>query len=170
MATDGIRRHIIRFNSGLQNNSEKKYNAGKRECRGLLKALKKCKHLLIRARFVVELNAKTLVAQLNRSAADLSNAFINQWLAQIRLFDFEVQHIPGRKYSAADDSARDKFIKDWEARATKVMFDVYKAMATAEEAVYKDKSYFKCRRQGIDLDIVPANNPDPDPATRENTE
>ena len=70
----------------------------------------------------------------------------------------------------ADDSARDKFIKDWEARATKVMFDIYKAMATAEEAVYKNKLYFKCRRQGIDLDAVPADDPDPDPATRENTE
>ena len=70
----------------------------------------------------------------------------------------------------ADDSARDKFIKDWEARATKVMFDAYKAMATAEEAVYKNKSYFKCRRQGIDLDAVPADDLDPDPATREDTE
>ena len=70
----------------------------------------------------------------------------------------------------ADDSARDKFINDWEARATKVMFDAYKAMATAEEAAYKDKSYFKCRRQGIDLDAVPADDPDPDPATREDTE
>ena len=81
MATDGIRRHIIRFDSGLWNNSEKKYNAGKRECRGLLKALKKYKHLLIGTRFVVELNTKTLVAQLNRSAADLPGALINQWLA-----------------------------------------------------------------------------------------
>ena len=66
--------------------------------------------------------------------------------------------------------ARDKFIKDWEARAIKVIFNIYKAIATAEEAVYKNKLYFKCRRQGIDLDIIPVNDPDPDPATRENTE
>ena len=106
MATDGIRRHIIRFDSGLWNDSEKKYDAGKRECRGLLKALKKCKHLLIGARFVVELDAKTLVAQLNRSAADLPGALVSQWLAWIRLFDFEVQHVPGRKHSAADALSR----------------------------------------------------------------
>ena len=49
------------------------------------------------------------------------------------------------------------------------MFNVYKAIATAEEAVYKDKSYFKYRRQNIDLDAVPADDPDPDPAIRENT-
>ena len=42
-------------------------------------------------------------------------------------------------------------------------------MATAEEAIYKDKLYFKYRRQGIDFDAVPANNPDLDPVTRENT-
>ena len=90
MAIDGIRRHIIRFDNSLWNDSEKKYNAGKREYRGLLKALKKYKHLLIGARFVVELNAKTLVAQLNKSAADLSSALVSQWLAWIRLFDFEV--------------------------------------------------------------------------------
>ena len=43
-------------------------------------------------------------------------------------------------------------------------------MATAEEAIYKNKLYFKYRRQNIDLDIVPVNDSDPDPATRENTE
>ena len=76
MAIDSIRRHIIRFNNSLWNN-KKKYNINKREYRGLLKALKKYKYLLIKIRFVIEFNAKTLVAQLNKNAADLSNIFIN---------------------------------------------------------------------------------------------
>ena len=42
--------------------AKKKYNIDKRECRGLLKILKKYKYLLIRACFVIELNAKILVA------------------------------------------------------------------------------------------------------------
>ena len=50
------------------------------------------------------------------------------------------------------------------------MFDIYKTIATAEETVYKNKSYFKCRRQNIDLNAVPANDLDPDPAIREDTE
>ena len=41
-------------------------------------------------------------------------------------------------------------------------------MATAEEAIYKNKLYFKYRRQNIDFNIISINNPDPDPAIREN--
>jgi len=36
-------RHPMRYESGLWNPTEGKYDAGKRECRGLLKALKKVK-------------------------------------------------------------------------------------------------------------------------------
>ena len=61
MAIDGIRRHIIRFNNNFWNNSEKKYNAGKREYCNLLKTLKKYKYLLIKIYFIVEFNAKILV-------------------------------------------------------------------------------------------------------------
>ena len=61
MATDGIRKYIIRFNSGFWNNSEKKYNADKREYYNLLKILKKYKYLLIRACFIIEFNIKILV-------------------------------------------------------------------------------------------------------------
>ena len=61
MATDGIYRYIIRFDNSLWNDSEKKYNINKREYRDLLKALKKYKYLLIKARFVVEFNIKILI-------------------------------------------------------------------------------------------------------------
>ena len=43
-------------------------------------------------------------------------------------------------------------------------------MATAKKAIYKNKLYFKYRRQNIDLDIIPVNNPDPDPAIYKDTE
>ena len=52
----------------------------------------------------------------------------------------------------------------------KIIFNIYKTVATAEKAIYKNKLYFKYRRQNIDLDAVPVNNPDPDPAIRENIE
>ena len=48
------------------------------------------------------------------------------------------------------------------------MFNIYKIIATAEKAIYKNKLYFKYRRQNIDLDTVSINNLNPDPATREN--
>ena len=43
-------------------------------------------------------------------------------------------------------------------------------MATIEKIIYKNKLYFKYRRQSINLDIIFINNSDPDPAIRENIE
>ncbi len=47
-------------------------------------------------------DASVLVAQLNRSGTDLPPALVTRWIACIQLFDFEVRHIPGQKYSTAD--------------------------------------------------------------------
>lgn len=102
----GKRRHPVRYESGLWSKSEAQYDAGKRECRALLKALKKFKHWLYGISFVVEIDALTLVAQLNRTATDLPGALVTQWLAWIRLFDFEVRHVPGRKNIVADALSR----------------------------------------------------------------
>ena len=100
------KRHPCRYESGHWTDQEARYDAGKRECRGLLKALKKCRHYLYGVSFVVEIDADTLVAQLNQSAQDLPGALITRWLAWIRLFDFEVRHIPGRKHSGPDSLSR----------------------------------------------------------------
>jgi hypothetical protein len=47
-----------------------------------------------------------LTAQLNRSRTDLLNALLTRWLAWIRLFDFEVCHVLGTKYTATNDLSR----------------------------------------------------------------
>jgi hypothetical protein len=47
-----------------------------------------------------------LVAQLNRAATDHPRALITRWLAWIRLFDFEVRHVPRKQYTAADALSR----------------------------------------------------------------
>lgn len=100
------RRHPIRFDSGLWSESERKYDAGKLECRGLLHALKKLRPYLYGVRFVVETDAKTLTWQLNRTASDLPSAMVTRWIAWIQLFDFEVRHIPGSKNVVADALSR----------------------------------------------------------------
>jgi hypothetical protein len=68
------RRHPARYESGLWSKAEKRYDAGKRECRRLLKMLKKVRYYLYGVRFVIETDAKTLVAQLNKSASDIPGA------------------------------------------------------------------------------------------------
>jgi hypothetical protein len=100
------KRHPVRYEGGVWSTSESGYDAGKRECRAMLKALKKFRHWLYGTYFYVETDANTLVAQLNRSATDLPGALVTQWLAWIRLFDFEVKHIAGKKNVVADALSR----------------------------------------------------------------
>ncbi|KAJ5110888.1 hypothetical protein N7532_001423 [Penicillium argentinense] len=99
-------RKPARYESGMWSETERFYDAGKRECRGVLKALKKFRHWLYGVHFTLEIDAKTLVAQLNRSATDLPGALVTSWIAWIRLFDFDVHHVPGRKHGAADALSR----------------------------------------------------------------
>jgi RNase H-like domain found in reverse transcriptase/Integrase zinc binding domain/Reverse transcriptase (RNA-dependent DNA polymerase) len=100
------KRHPVRYESGVWTAAESAYDAGKRECRGLLKALKKFRFWLYGIHFRVETDAATLVAQLNRSASDLPGALTVRWFAWIRLFRFEVKHVPGIRNAAADSLSR----------------------------------------------------------------
>jgi hypothetical protein len=95
-----------RYESGVWSQAERKYDATKRECRGVLKILKKLQVWLIGCHFVLETDANVLVAQLNRAATDHPGALITRWLAWIRLFDFEVRHVPGKQHTAADALSR----------------------------------------------------------------
>ena len=95
-----------RYESGIWSTAERKYDAVKLECRGLLKALKKFRFWLYGRYFTVETDAQTLVWLLNQPPNDLPNAMMTRWLAYIRLFDFEVKHIPGTKNGGADALSR----------------------------------------------------------------
>jgi hypothetical protein len=77
------KRHPSRYESGLWTEQESRYDAGKRGCRGVLKALKKFHFWLYGVHFTIEIDAKTLVAQLNQSATDLPGALVIRWLAWI---------------------------------------------------------------------------------------
>lgn len=99
-------RNPARYKSGVWSGAESKYDSNKLECRAVLMALKKFRHWLYGVHFVLETDADTLVAQLNRSAVDLPSALVTRWIAWIQLFDFEVKHVPGIKNSAADALSR----------------------------------------------------------------
>jgi hypothetical protein len=100
------RRHPARYESGIWSPSEMNYDAGKLECKAVLKGLKKFRQYLYGVHFIVEVDAKTLVAQLNRTATDLPGALVTRWIAWIRLFDFDVRHVPGKKNAVADGLSR----------------------------------------------------------------
>jgi len=91
---------------------EKKYDGGKLECRELLKALKNLRGSLYRVRFVMEIDARMLVHQLNLPALDLLGLVVNRWLAWIQLFNFEIKHIVGKKHGGPASLLRRKQSKD----------------------------------------------------------
>ena len=70
------KKHLSRYESGIWSSAENKYDATKRECRGVLKALKKVRYWLYWVRFILETYANVLVAQFNRSGTDLPGALV----------------------------------------------------------------------------------------------
>ena len=103
--SDGTRRPA-RFESGIWSDVEQKYDAVKLECRGLLKALKKFRFWLFGRHFMMETDVQTLVWLVNQPPNDLPNAMLTRWLTYIRLFDFDVRHVQGRKNGVADSLSR----------------------------------------------------------------
>src|SRR5258705_13115595 len=106
------KRHPSRYENSLWSLAEKKYDSGKLECRGLLRVLKKLRFYLYGIRFLVEIDAKTLVHQLNQPASDLPGSVVNRWLAWIRLFDFELKHVAGTKHGGPDALSRKGYDSD----------------------------------------------------------
>ena len=100
------RLHPARYESGIWSDVERKYDALKLECRGLLKSLKKIRFWLFGRYFTVQTDSQALVWLLNQPPNDLPNAMMTRWLTYIRLFDFDVKHVPGNKNGAADSLSR----------------------------------------------------------------
>ena len=98
--------HSSRYESDLWTMFESKYDVTKRECRELLKALKKVRFWLYEMRFTIKIDVNTLIAQLNRSVADFSETLMTRWLTWIRLFDFDVRHVFDKKHTATDELFR----------------------------------------------------------------
>jgi hypothetical protein len=69
-------------------------------------ALKKLRCYIYRIYFILEIDYKTLVHQLNKPASDLPNSAIARWLAWIRLFTFDIRYVAGKSYTAADSLSR----------------------------------------------------------------
>jgi len=95
-----------RYESGIWSDAESRYDATKRECRGLLCALRRMRRQLFGCQFVIETDANVLVYQINGAADDLPGAVLMRWIAWIRLFDFTIRHVPGSKNVVADALSR----------------------------------------------------------------
>ena len=61
---------------------------------------------------MVKIDARTLVHQLNLPASDLPGSVVNRWLAWIRLFNFDIKHVAGKKHGGPDGLSRRKQSED----------------------------------------------------------
>ncbi len=98
--------HFVWYESELWNKQETRYDAEKRECKDLMKTLKKIHYWLYDTKFIIEIDVNILMTQLNQSASDLSEALMTRWLAWIRLFDFDVHYVFNRKHNALNELLR----------------------------------------------------------------
>ena len=96
----------MRYESGLWTPAETRYDAVKLKCRGLLCTLKKFRYYLYVVQFLIEIDVRTLVHQLNQPTSDLPGAIVGRWLAYIQLFSFDIKHVAGVKHKGPDALSR----------------------------------------------------------------
>jgi len=100
------KRYPARFGSIFWNDRESRYSQSKLELYGLFRALRAYRIWLVGLPvFSVEVDALYIQGMLNN--LDIQpNAAVNQWIAAILLFDFELVHVPGEKHTGADGLSR----------------------------------------------------------------
>ncbi|GAA5913332.1 hypothetical protein JCM6882_004090 [Rhodosporidiobolus microsporus] len=100
---EGVRRPV-RFDSIPFSPVESRYSQPKLELAGVFKSLKKYRNDLYALRFTLEVDATALVQMLRNP--DLPNAAMSRWVAYIKLFDFDIHHIPGNQHVVPDALSR----------------------------------------------------------------
>lgn len=68
----------------------------------MIEALKFVRHWVNGVHFILETNANGSVPYFNGAGTDIPGALIVRWIDWIRLFDFEIKHMPGKKHITAD--------------------------------------------------------------------
>jgi len=100
------RRYPARFGSINWNERESRYSQPKLEIYGLWRALRANRLHIIGARnLIVEVDASYISGMLKNPDMQ-PNATVNRWIVGIKLFDFELVHVPAERHSAADGMSR----------------------------------------------------------------
>jgi transposase InsO family protein len=97
-------RRVIRFESELLNDTQRRYAQVKRELYGVFAMVKKLRKYLHGVRFVLETDAKPVIGMLFRP--ELPDSPQARWVAYINKFDRDLRHIPGKENEVADALSR----------------------------------------------------------------
>ena len=106
LSDNGKTKHPARYGSIPMGETESRYSQPKLELFGLFKALRHWRIYIIGVKkLIVEVDAKYIKGMLNDP--DLQpNATINRWIQGIKLFDFELVHVPADKHRGPDALSR----------------------------------------------------------------
>jgi len=100
------KRHPVRYGSRIWRDHEVRYSQAKLELLGLLVALRAVQpYVMPLQKFTVEVDAEYIKGMINNPES-IPNATISRWVALIRLFDFELVHVPADKHKAPDGMSR----------------------------------------------------------------
>ena len=106
LGDDGKTKHPAQYGSLPMDEPSSRYSQPKLELFGLYRALRHwCIYIIGVKKLIVEVDAKYIKGMLNEP--DLQpNATINRWIQGIKLFDFELVHVPAEKHHGPDALSR----------------------------------------------------------------
>lgn len=96
--------HVIAYASKRFSNSELKYCVTRKELLSVYTFIKQFKHYLLGNRFILRTDHKALLWLLNWKKPNTTQ-FCN-WISELEIYDFEIQHRAGEKHSNADFMSR----------------------------------------------------------------
>ncbi|MGQ3285766.1 RNase H-like domain-containing protein [Bosea sp. (in: a-proteobacteria)] len=102
------KRYACKFIGRKFNDVEQRYPAIKREMLGILYCIKACRYYVYGRFFILETDCKPLVYIVN-SRDTLRDAITMRWLSYIKMFDFEIRHVEGKKHIVPDALSRVDF-------------------------------------------------------------
>lgn len=95
-----------RYGSITWNAVESRYSQPKLELYGLFRALKVMRLYLIGLKcFTVEMDCESVKGMINNPDIQ-PTAVLNRWIAGIKLFDFDLVHVPGKDFKGPDGLSR----------------------------------------------------------------
>lgn len=106
------KRKPCRFGSIAWNERESRYSQAKLELYGLFRAMKSTRlHIIGAKNLVVEVDAKYIKGMLNNPDI-MPSASVNRWIAGIKLFTFELRHVPAKDFTGVDGLSRRRRAED----------------------------------------------------------
>ncbi len=97
------KKHSMYYKNKIWSNANKKYDVIKKECREILKILKKIRFYFYDVKFILKINTRVFINQLNRFDTNFFNALVTRWLAWIKIFNFEVRQVFDIKHIIANN-------------------------------------------------------------------